>query len=83
MNPQPAEKDWKSEAQFWQLRYFELQQHTNQVIAALSRAPIAETVTGELARRAAAQGQSAPPAESNAHGKLSATAVAVTKDSAA
>lgn len=39
---------WQREAQFWQLKYFELQQHTNQVIAALSRQTVANAMAEQI-----------------------------------
>lgn len=48
----PEEKrdatDYKAEAQFWQLKYFELMIHSNQIITALSRPMLTEQVVAQL-----------------------------------
>lgn len=55
MNPQPAERDWQQEAQFWQMKYIEQQLHYNQVIAMLSRGPILETIAAQAKSQQADQ----------------------------
>jgi hypothetical protein len=39
----------KQEARFWKLKYFELQQHTNQVIAALVQPELSGALQDQLA----------------------------------
>lgn len=40
--------EWKAQAQFWQMKYFELLSHSNQIIAALARPTIASQVNEKL-----------------------------------
>lgn len=45
-----------NETKFWQLKYFELQQHTSQVISALSRQTVVDAFTEQLKGLGAQQG---------------------------
>lgn len=65
--------DWKQVASFWQLKYLELQQHTNQIITQLLGQNVAEYIAGQLIAQA---GQApvptpppVPPAESVLNGQ--------------
>lgn len=53
MNPQQPQPDWKAEAQFWQVKYFELLGHSQQVITQLSRSFLVETMQAQAAQFAA------------------------------
>lgn len=44
----PALVQAQNEAKFWQLKYFELQAHTSQVISALSRQTVVAAFTEQL-----------------------------------
>jgi hypothetical protein len=45
------ERDYQKEAQFWQIKYFELLQHSTQVIAAMGRPMLIEAQTkGDAAK---------------------------------
>jgi hypothetical protein len=64
--PQP---DYKAEAQFWQIKYFELLGHSNQIIAMLSRPFMQDQMTAQLAQIAAMQaGATSEQANSGAAG---------------
>lgn len=54
--PQGA-TDYKAEAQFWQLKYFELMIHSNQIITALSRPMLTEQAMAQLQAQAAQAAQ--------------------------
>lgn len=45
----PALTTAQQEATFWKLKYFELQQHTNQIIGALARPTVAGALQDQLA----------------------------------
>lgn len=57
--PEPDPTDWKGEAEFWQLKYFELMIHSNQVITALSRPMLAQQAMAQLQAQAAAAAKAA------------------------
>lgn len=44
--------DWKQEAEFWQLKYFEQLNHSTQVITALSRPMLSSVAAKRLAAKA-------------------------------
>lgn len=44
----PALTTAQQEATFWKLKYFELQQHTNQIIGALARPTVAGAIQDQL-----------------------------------
>jgi hypothetical protein len=52
--------DWKAEAQFWQLKYFEQLIHSTQVISALSRPMLGGLAQLQAAAQAAAVKAGAP-----------------------
>lgn len=58
-NPAPQERNWEGESQFWMLKYFELKNHTDQVIQMLARGPALETIVGQLKSQAEAAQQAA------------------------
>lgn len=54
-NGAAEEHDWQAESKFWQLKYFELLSHSNQIIAALSRPLLQDVVAQQFAAQLAAQ----------------------------
>lgn len=54
-DPQQDTTDWHAEAQFWQLKYFELMIHSNQVVTALSRPMLGGLALLQQAAQQAAQ----------------------------
>lgn len=62
--PIPQQEDgtnWKEQAQFWQLKYLELQQHTNQVITQLLKASVSDYIQSQLIAQLTQMGQAPTP----------------------
>jgi len=60
--------DFEAEAEFWQLRYFELMVHTNQIITALSRPLLNKMAMQQLAQQAQSQAQVSVPVPQHYNG---------------
>lgn len=65
-NTQVPQRDYQQESQFWMMRYFELKQHTDQVIGMLARGPALEMLASQLKAQAEGGGE-----QSEAAAKLS------------